>query len=251
MKLTRIIVAVFFLIALSISPAQAALRFPDLTGRVVDDAHILSSQEKDSLEETLKGFEERTHHQLVVATLATLQGDTIEDYGYQLGRHWGIGVKRKNDGVLFLIAPHERRVRIEVGYGLEGALTDAASSLIIHDSVLPSFRRGDLARGIVLGTHGIIGALGGGANVKAPSPATQREAPAASGFGMTGWLLAILFFFFAARHPFLASLWFLESSRMNGARFGAMGEREEEFSRGQGVSGGGGSFGGGGAGASW
>ena len=99
--------------------------FPALTGRVVDDAHILDAAARAAIERKLAAFETKSGRQVVVATLPSLQGYEIEDYGYRLGRHWGIGEKGSNNGALLIVAPNERRVRIEVGYGLEGTLTDA------------------------------------------------------------------------------------------------------------------------------
>src|SRR6516162_1171382 len=109
--------------------AAYALTFPELTGRVVDDAGILDPATKAGLERKLAEFETKTTGQLVVVTLKSLQGTSIEDYGYQLGRHWQIGQKEKNTGALLIVAPNERKVRIEVGYGFEGTLTDAVSKL--------------------------------------------------------------------------------------------------------------------------
>src|ERR1700738_664464 len=124
--------AVLALLLSVIALAAYALTFPELTGRVVDDAGILDPSTKAALERKLAEFETKTTGQLVVVTLKSLQGTSIEDYGYQLGRHWGIGQKEKNNGVLLIVAPNERKVRIEVGYGLEGTLTDAVTKLIIE-----------------------------------------------------------------------------------------------------------------------
>jgi uncharacterized protein len=108
------------------APVQAAApSFPPLTGRVVDAANVLSAQAKGELTQKLAALETKTARQLVVVTLPSLQGYEIEDYGYQLGRAWGIGQKSSNNGALFIVVPPERRVRIEVGYGLEPILTDA------------------------------------------------------------------------------------------------------------------------------
>ena len=136
-----------------------ALTFPQLTGRVVDEAGILEPAAKAALERKLAEFETKTSGQLVVVTLRSLQGTSIEDYGYQLGRHWGIGQKEKNNGALLIVAPNERKVRIEVGYGLEGQLTDAVSRLIIQNAIMPRFRTGDYAGGISRGVDDIIQAL--------------------------------------------------------------------------------------------
>jgi uncharacterized protein len=136
--------------------ALAAPAFPALTGRVVDAANILSPQVEGALDAKLSGLETTTGRQLVVVTLPSLQGQPIEDYGYQLGRHWGIGQKGENDGALLIVAPNEREVRIEVGYGLEPVLTDALSSVIIQSAVLPRFRAGDLEGGVTAGTDAIV-----------------------------------------------------------------------------------------------
>ncbi len=133
---------------LSLTQAQAGPSFPPLSGRVVDEAGVLSDSARSELDGILAGDEkEFGGRQIVVVTLKSLQGTTIEDYGYQLGRHWGIGQKGKNNGALVIVAPNEHAARIEVGYGLEGDLTDARSRLIIERTMLPAFRRGDYDRG--------------------------------------------------------------------------------------------------------
>jgi uncharacterized protein len=134
----------------------AAPQFPILSGRVVDQANIIPATQRATLTEKLKAHEEKTSHQLVVVTLKTLDGYAIDDYGYQLGRHWGIGDKEKNNGTLLIVAPNERKVRIEVGYGLEGTLTDALASNIIQQIILPKFKQGDFAGGINSGATAII-----------------------------------------------------------------------------------------------
>src|SRR6201996_2031812 len=117
---------------LAAAPARADPTFPPLSGRVVDDAHVLSSQTQADLTAKLAALEQKTGDQVVVVTLPSLQGYEIEDYGYQLGRAWGIGAKGKNNGALFIVAPSEHKVRIEVGYGLEPVLTDALTSVILQ-----------------------------------------------------------------------------------------------------------------------
>lgn len=134
----------------------AAPKFPALSGRIVDQANIIPETQRATLTAKLKAHEEKTSHQLVIVTLKTLEGYAIDDYGYQLGRHWGIGDKEKNNGSLLIVAPNERKVRIEVGYGLEGTLTDALASNIIQQIILPKFKRGDFAGGIDSGATAII-----------------------------------------------------------------------------------------------
>jgi uncharacterized protein len=152
-----VVLSCLFLVVFAIS--AYALTFPQMTGRVVDEAGILDQGTRAALERKLAEFEAKTTGQLVVVTLKSLQGASVEDYGYQLGRHWGIGQKEKNSGVLLIVAPNERKVRIEVGYGLEGQLTDAVSRLIIENSIIPRFRAGDFVGGINRGVDDIIQAL--------------------------------------------------------------------------------------------
>src|SRR5262245_51189845 len=138
-----------------LTPASAEPTFPALTGRVVDGAQLLGAGDKEQLTADLKALEDKSSDQLVVVTLPSLQGYAIEDYGYQLGRHWGIGTKQLNNGVLLIVAPNEHRVRIEVGRGLEPTLTDALSKIIIENAILPHFRVGDYADGIKNGIRDI------------------------------------------------------------------------------------------------
>jgi len=118
-----------------------AIVFPSYSGRVVDNANILSDSIESSLKVTLDTLEQTTTDQLVVVTLRSLEGNSIEEYGYQLGRYWGVGQKEKDNGVLLIIAPKEREVRIEVGYGLEGKLTDYTTHKIIQEDILPLLKQ--------------------------------------------------------------------------------------------------------------
>jgi len=149
--------------AAALAVPASALTFPALTGRVVDEANILDASDRAALTARLADLEARTTDQLVVVTLRSLQGLTIEDYGVRLGRAWKIGQKDKNNGVLLIVAPTDRKVRIEVGYGLEGELTDAVSRLIMDKSILPRFRDSDFRGGISRGVHDIADVLGGNA----------------------------------------------------------------------------------------
>ncbi|WP_109808914.1 TPM domain-containing protein [Sphingosinithalassobacter portus] len=134
--------------------------FPELTGRVVDQADLLDPDQEAALSARSEMLERTTGHQLVIVTLASLGDHSINDYGLALGNHWGIGRKESNDGVLLIVAPNERKVRIEVGYGLEAQLTDAEAADIIDTAILPAFRDGDFPRGIAAGTDGIIAEIG-------------------------------------------------------------------------------------------
>ena len=155
--------ALFAFVAFLLVLPALALDFPALNGRVVDDAGILDGETRAALTQKLAEFEAKTTDQFVVVTLKSLQGTSIEDFGVELGRHWQIGQRDKNNGVLLIVAPNERRVRIEVGYGLEGALTDAVSRLIIENGIAPRFRAGDFAGGITRGVDDIISVLSGDA----------------------------------------------------------------------------------------
>jgi uncharacterized protein len=157
----RIFFVAFTSALFAFSAALAASPFPALTGRVVDDAQLLSDVTKRQLVQQIEAHEKATTNQMVVVTLSSLQGLTIEEFGYALGRHWGIGQKGKNNGVLLLVAPGERAVRIEVGYGLEGTLTDAISNQIIQTIILPEFKRGEMEQGIYNGSGAIISVLNG------------------------------------------------------------------------------------------
>jgi uncharacterized protein len=161
MAVMRRALVAWALILVAIS-AVVALDFPTLDGRVVDEAGVLDAATRSSLTEKLAGLEARTTDQLVVVTLKSLQGTTIEDFGVQLGRAWKVGQKDKNNGALLIVVPSERKVRIEVGYGLEGTLTDAITKLIIEGVIIPRFRADDFAGGISQGADAIIDVLTGG-----------------------------------------------------------------------------------------
>jgi uncharacterized protein len=143
-------------LALVTAPSAMAQDFPPLTGRVVDQADIIPPDVEAQLTQKLAALEQQSQRQVVVATIPDLGGYDIADYGYQLGREWGIGDAERNDGALLIVAPNDRKVRIEVGYGLEPVLTDGLSSIIVNQQILPRFRDGDMAGGIVAGTDAII-----------------------------------------------------------------------------------------------
>lgn len=149
--------AVLGLIALAASAAPVA--YPALTGRVVDEAGVLPEATKASIAAKLDQLERKSGIQLVVATVPSLGDQEIEPYANGLFRSWKLGEAKANNGVLLLVAPHERRVRIEVGYGLEGTLTDALSKIIITNAMVPRFKTGDFAGGIDRGTDDVITVL--------------------------------------------------------------------------------------------
>jgi uncharacterized protein len=156
MAIRRILIALCALLLFAPTAAQADPTFPPLTGRVVDDAHILQPDQIAALDTKLAGFEQSTKQQLVVATIPDLQGYEVSDYAYQLGRAWGIGEKGVNNGVVLLVAPNERKMWIATGYGLEGVLTDAISARIYRNTMVPRFKAGDMPGGINAGVDEII-----------------------------------------------------------------------------------------------
>ena len=142
-------------------PAVADPAIPPLTGRVVDAAHVLDDSTRNRIDGELASFEASSGIQFVVVTLPDLGSDTIEDWGLALGRGWSIGQKGKDNGVILIVAPKDRQLRIEVGYGLEGVLPDATANGIIRDTIVPRLRGGDVPGGILAGTEAIIISLGG------------------------------------------------------------------------------------------
>src|SRR5581483_976729 len=138
-----------------------AYDFPALSGRVVDQAGVMNAQSRADVEAKLKDLEDKSSIQLVVATVKSLQGGDIETFANELFRFWKLGEAKKNNGVLLLVAPSEHKVRIEVGYGLEGTLTDALSSVIIQSAIIPRFKANDFSGGIERGVDGIISVLSG------------------------------------------------------------------------------------------
>ncbi|MFJ7109260.1 TPM domain-containing protein [Pseudomonas sp. NPDC098740] len=234
--------------------AQAELKFPELTGRVVDNAQMIEPAVREQLTQQLQAHEKATGEQLVVVTLPDLQGTDIADFGYQLGRYWGIGQKDKNTGALLIVARDDRKLRIEVGYGLEDRLTDAQSSVIINQVITPAFKTGNFSKGISDGVAAMLVVLGG-------NPLDEPSTVFDSGGNQESD--------FVSRHPgifvFLVMLFILtmfvcqmlgilpsggggggrggSSGGFGGGGFGGGG--------GGGFSGGGGSFGGGGSSGGW
>ncbi len=151
------------LIAAWLDTAAAEPKFPPLSGRIVDEAGIIKAEDRAAILEMLRALEEKSTDQIVVYTARTLQGYEIEEFGYRLGRFWQIGQKDKNNGIILIVAPNERKVRIEVGRGLEPQMTDLMSGIIIQNVILPAFRRGDFSGGVRAGVHDIRDVLLGDA----------------------------------------------------------------------------------------
>jgi uncharacterized protein len=249
----RIRLAVFALVfvfsSLLAGGAAAAPVYPSLTGRVVDEVGLLSRAAAARITAQLETHEKATSNQVVVAIVKSLQGYEIEDYGVGLARAWGIGQQGRNNGVVLIVAPNERRLRIEVGYGLEGNLTDAISSDIIRNRITPAFRDGRFEAGIQEGVNGIIAAIDG-----AYQPMAQPEASP-----IVPILMFLAFVFLIAilhAHRRRQGLWYgpYWGGPWGGSTGGFGGGRGSSGGfggSGGGFRGGGGSFGGGGASGRW
>lgn len=262
-RLSVLMLGLLILASTTPALAQAAPQFPPLTGRIVDEARLLSPAKEAEIDAKLAALEADTSDQLVVVTLNSLNGFEIEDYGYRLGRHWGIGRGQKDNGVLLIVAPNERKARIEVGYGLEPILTDAFSSRVIQTLMLPAFRTGGYERGITEGVDALIAQMRlDPAEAQARAQGVEPERAQAPIGPMILIALVFLFMFMGAmgsasrrgRHyrrrgvsPVLvwaASEAFRASASSRRGGFGSGGI-------GGGFRGGGGSFGGGGASGGW
>lgn len=231
---------------LSIASVNATPTFPALDGRrVIDEAGLLAVSTRKSISELSAQHQSATGNQVVLVTLTDLQGYSIEEFGYQLGRHWGIGEKGKNNGVIILLAKAERKIRIEVGYGLEGNLTDAISANIINTVALPAFKRGKFDEGLQATVAATIAALGG------EYQATTRDR--SSGKPGSNLLVIGLIILFIILRLTLGNV--TSGSRYHRGRHhrggfgGGFGGSGGGF--GGGFGGGGGSFGGGGASGGW
>lgn len=252
-----------------VGPA-AAQTFPPLSGRVVDQANLIPPQQEAELTRRLESLERSNSRHLVVATVPDLQGYPIEDYGYRLGRAWGIGQHEANNGAILLVAPTERQVRVEVGYGLEPILTNAFTGFVVRDRILPRFRADDYAGGIAAGIDSLVTQLQAPpelAERRAAQAAAQqrqrgRQQQGGSWFPLLFWGIIIAFFLLPALfgrrrygRRYRGGGWgapvILWGPGLGGGGFGGGGGFSGGGGFGGGFSGGGGSFGGGGASGSW
>lgn len=247
----RPVFAAIALLAASLPLQAQELPLPALTGRVVDRAEMLSQQAEETIAARLEIHEQATGNQIVVVTLPDLMGRPIVEWGLTLGRGWAIGQAERNNGIVFLIAPNERELRIEVGYGLEGELPDAMAGRIIRNDIVPHFKAGNMEAGVLSGVDAIVAALDnsyepGGSTTEAndaPHTLLDRYGP----YIFPGlWLIAAIAMWRKRRrnkernaHQWYHNMGNDRSRSSSGSRSGG------------GFSGRGGSFGGGGASGRW
>lgn len=151
-------------------PWAFSVEYPSPTGYVTDAAGLLDPASRQQLEQQLSEFEKRTTYEIAVVTIPSLEGETIESYAVELFRRWGIGKKWKDNGVLLLIAAQDRKIRIEVGYGLEALIPDAAAGSIIRSDLTPAFRQSRYAEGIHAAADSLMARLGSPARPRADDP---------------------------------------------------------------------------------
>ena len=261
--LLRSVCAAVLLCLLYAGPVFAAPTYPELTGRVTDQAGLLSADDRAAIEAVSADLEKTSSDQLAVVTVKSLEGYSIEDYGIGLARQWGIGQKGKDNGVLLIVAPNDRKVRIEVGRRLEPFMTDTMAALIIQNSILPKFRRGDFGGGIRDGVRDIKDVVLGDADEvkrRAKGARTPQDDPTVL-IHLAIWLLIIAFIIWVNyRQQKYAQQMGQKGSKRRG-RGGVIiipggssdwgGGWSSSGGGGGGWSGGGGDFGGGGASGSW
>jgi uncharacterized protein len=189
MKKTALFLS-FFLYALP--SLVLALEVPGLQGYINDYALMISPAVKTQLESELKAFDQSDSTQLVILTVPSLEGDTIEGFGIKVGEVWKIGQKNKDNGIIIVVAKQERKIRIEVGRGLEGRLTDLLGGRIVDLVITPRFKRGDFDGGFQAGTSALIDATRGEFKANEGQPAKNRGAPSFLTFLIAGFV-ALLF----------------------------------------------------------
>lgn len=235
--------------------APDSLNIPYLTGPLVDEMGLVQTRERQILESMLQKLNESGKAQMAILVADSLQGVDIESYSIAVAEHWKLGKKGVDNGLLFVVAPRERQMRFEVGYGLEGTLPDAYAKQIIDDDVAPYFRAGRFGEGLMMSVESVAKRLG----VDLSAPVEERIKPRSSSAHAARFVW-LLFFLILFGYPFLA-LFFLPKSRRGwrsgGGDWGGWGGGSSSGGfggfggGGGGFSGGGGGFGGGGASGRW
>lgn len=239
-------ISILLLLAVVVpATALAQLEVPTLTTYLTDEAGVIDGGSRDKIEQLLQSYDQSTSNQFVVLVVNSLEGESIEDYSIRVAEKNKIGRSGDDNGLLFVVAVQDRKMRFEVGYGLEPVLTDAMTSTIIREVIAPEFRNGNFAQGIYSGMQAAIQAASG--EFKA-SEAQSRddEKSGVGGIVKVIVFLIILFFLFKGRRGRGSGIWFIGGPGGFGGGGGGFGGGG--FS---GFSGGGGSFGGGGSSGSW
>jgi uncharacterized protein len=241
-------IAAVALVVLAASPAGAKESFPAFTAPVVDAAKVVPNDVEQRVNAELNDYQQRSGNQIAVAVVKTTGSTSLEDYSIDLARHWGVGQKGKDNGVLVLIAYNDHKLRIEVGRGLEGTLTDLQSGLIIRDRMVPLLKQNDVGAAIEQGTQNIRAVLGDPQVGQLPPPPTTVPSSTSTGSAVGGLIFfvilgVVVLGFFGRRRRGLWALPFFWGGGFGGGGGGGFG--------GGFGGGGGGGFGGGGASGGW
>lgn len=253
----------FFLTFFIFSSLHLFAAVPKLVGRINDYAGVMNEADKMQAEKYLSSLEDATSIQIAVLTIGSLNGEDLESYSYQVAESWGLGQKGEDNGVLLLVAMAEKKVRIEVGYGLEGKLTDTKSGLIIRNVILPDFRNGNFSLGILNGVKNISGILGDDAELVSKKVTEKKRDKGLESFIfglliMFGWFVLFSCIASGKENHWLPWIIFTPTFRKNhpvtsspSDNFSFGGSSGFGSSGSGGFSGGGGHFGGGGASGGW
>lgn len=246
----RLLVFAFVLLIASLGGAS---ELPSLEARVTDTAAVLSANTRTQLEERLAGYEQKTGHQFAFVSIHSLEGDPIEDFSIRLAEKWRLGDENRDDGLILLVAKADRKMRIEVGYGLEGAVPDALAAQIIRHQLQPAFRRGDFDGGVTTAFSTLMKAAEGEAvSVEAPPPSPSMPGPFDGFLGFAIWLTIVLGFTSLLRFGLRGSPGSgTGRGYYGGIGGGGFGGGGSFGGGGGGFGGGGGGFGGGGASGGW
>jgi uncharacterized protein len=217
--------------------ARAEFKAPSLTGPIMDEVGILKPEDRRELEAVIRDYNSLNKAQIQVYVVKSLEGEAIEAASIKITDAWKLGTEKKDNGILFLIAPNDRRIRIEVGQGLEGTLPDAIAKRIVEDSVLPNFKAGDMSTGVVVGVYQII------KYIDQEYADQHLQQPAGEKKSIPGWVILLILFFLLFIGRFMPGRSFGGGGFLGGGFGGGGG--------GSGWSGGGGGFSGGGASGSW
>lgn len=251
MKLYHRFVQLFLSITLFLLPIAFALDVPPLQAPVTDRARLFSSNELQELNTYLYAIHEKSDIQIAVLTVPSLEGESIEDYSIRVAEAWQIGKKGKDSGVIMVIAAADRKIRIEVGYGLEDTLTDAQTNKIIRSIITPAFKQNEYGRGALLGVKNIAAVILHDETIA--DTAGEEGQKEDDSLPLPVIIVLVLIFLFGSR--FMPGGWFwplfLLSSGRRGGFSGGFGGHSGRSNSGGGFSGGGGKFGGGGSSGSW